>query len=210
MRLILVRHAATVWTDTSHPLQRTVHPHNRLLGSSDVPLSTQGIQQATQLGARLAQEGITHLITSPLQRAYTTAKRIAPHIGPVPMTIEPRLQEIDFGAAEGLTLPEVARRYPDVYHAYCAQGNEVEFPRGEAFSAFQERVHHWLEEFLATYQDTDETVLIVTHGGVTRVALCILLAWPIETFWRIRQDYACINSIGVYGTQRIIEQINGT
>ena len=75
MRLILVRHGESIGNS-----------ENRLQGQEDYPLTPRGEIEATLSGERLAAEGVVAVYTSPLLRAFATAKEIADRIG-----VEPRV-----------------------------------------------------------------------------------------------------------------------
>src|SRR5207245_1620384 len=82
----------------------------RYCGRTDVPLTSAGRRDATALGSRLASIAGGALVrTSPLRRAVETAALIARG---GPFWVDERLREIDFGAAEGLSFAELARRGP--------------------------------------------------------------------------------------------------
>ena len=99
IRLLLVRHGETIWNAES-----------RLIGLTDLPLSEGGSQQAAQLTARLAGEGIDSIYASDLQRAAQTAAAIGDGCGVRPQA-DPRLREMDFGEWEGLTFPDLERQF---------------------------------------------------------------------------------------------------
>jgi phosphohistidine phosphatase len=69
-RLFLVRHAKSSWDDPS-------------LDDIDRPLNNRGKRNAPEMGIRLRKQGIIPdlLISSPANRAHTTAKRISEEIG---------------------------------------------------------------------------------------------------------------------------------
>ena len=203
LRLIFVRHPETEWEDVKDPESNKAG--QRLLGSTDVSLSAKGRMHAEHLSQLLQGEGISYIESSPLERARVTAQAISSKINILPVFRE-ELREINFGDCEGLTFEEVRVKFPNVHRDYLMQGSEVSFPGGESFSGFRTRVHAWLGKLCTSHDD--QTVLVVTHGGVIRVALCALLGWPPETFWNLRQDYGSINVIGLYGDRRVIERIN--
>ena len=204
LRIVFVRHPETEWGNVKDPESST--KGQRLLGWTDVALSSIGVERASNLSLRFREEGITRIETSPLKRAVLTAQMIAADIS-VPLVFQEDLREINFGSCEGLTFEELESKFPAVHKAYLAQGSDVVFPEGESFEGFRSRVKRWLNSLLASHDG--ETVLVISHGGVIRVALCLLLDWSPETFWSLRQDYGGITSIGVYGDRRIIERING-
>lgn len=71
------------------------------VGRKDLPLNAAGLAQAKALADRLAGFPITHIISSPLQRAVQTARPLADRLG---LTVElaPALIEFDFGDLQNL------------------------------------------------------------------------------------------------------------
>lgn len=67
MRLVLVRHGRPDEEDAERP--------------HDPPLRADGLAQARAVAARLAQEGITRIVSSPLARAAQTAQPLADALG---------------------------------------------------------------------------------------------------------------------------------
>jgi probable phosphoglycerate mutase len=100
-KIYLARHGETQWSVTG---QHT--------GLSDIPLTTQGEQNARRLGERLAKikEPIQLVLTSPLQRARRTAE-LAGFGGRA--VLEPDLLEWDYGKYEGRTTADIRRERPD-------------------------------------------------------------------------------------------------
>ncbi len=71
-----------------------------VLGRADPDLTEEGHRQAELLAAALATEPVKAIVTSPLVRARQTADAIATACG-VPVRVDDRLMEIDWGAWEG-------------------------------------------------------------------------------------------------------------
>ncbi len=99
-RLVLVRHGETVW-----------HAENRYAGISDIGLTAKGIAQAEQLAHWAACAQLSAVWSSPLSRAQATAAPAA-QAAQLRLQIDPRLQELSFGQAEGLTAAEMHARFP--------------------------------------------------------------------------------------------------
>ncbi|MEN9620695.1 MAG: hypothetical protein RL499_888 [Actinomycetota bacterium] len=144
----LVRHGETDW-----------NRERRIQGSTDIPLNDTGREQARATGALLASRRWTALVASPLSRASETASLIGAEVGLGDPELEPRLAERDYGAAEGLTGPEIDLRYPD--------GADV--PGREPREAVAERAVAALHELAARHPG--EAVIVVAHGGVIRSVL---------------------------------------
>jgi probable phosphoglycerate mutase len=120
--LWLVRHgesAGNVARDVAHAAG-----HERIdlpVRDVDVPLSERGIGQAQALGAwfrRQAPDGRPELIlTSPYQRALSTAEMIGKACSgsttPIPVVVDERLREKEFGVLDRLTRQGIDRFYPE-------------------------------------------------------------------------------------------------
>lgn len=149
MALILLRH--------TRPLQAA----GLCYGRTDLDLSDDfGVE-----AMRLAQElptGFVRVVTSPLSRCARLAQVIAAQRD-LPLTTDPRLTEIDFGAWEGVAWDAVPRAgldawAADMLHARPHGGETVAMLRDRAFGAFA----HWAG------QGGDS--LLVTHHGVIKSA----------------------------------------
>jgi uncharacterized phosphatase len=143
--LSLVRHGETDW-----------NRDHRIQGRSDIPLNDTGRAQAAATGRLLTRQRWDAVIASPLSRAFETGAIIARELGLAVPTTDAALVERDYGAAEGLDWEEVRRRFPDEAHV----------PGRETRQQVADRV---LPALLAIARaHPDESVLVVTHGGVIR------------------------------------------
>ncbi len=95
--LILVRHGETEWSRAG-----------RHTGSTDVPLTERGEDQARALATFLADQRVGWTLCSPLTRARRTASLA----GLPDAEIDPRLREWDYGGYEGLDAEQVRRDRP--------------------------------------------------------------------------------------------------
>jgi broad specificity phosphatase PhoE len=192
--IYLVRHGQTVWNE-----------EGRLCGSSDVPLSDEGLAQARKLAARLKDIGIAAIYSSPLLRARQTAEAIAAHHR-VEVKIEPDLREIDYGDWEGLKVADVLEQFPEIEKLRREEPMKFVAPNGEPMRRFAERVISAIQRVAASH--ADETICVVAHQTVNRFILCWILQSPHPShrisspidfrFWRqLRQDPACVNLLQV-------------
>ncbi len=152
--LILVRHGETDW-----------NRENRFQGQADPPLNELGRRQSAELADRLAAEGVDRVYTSPQRRASETAAILADRLG---LEVQPvdGLREIDVGSWSGLTRDEIAERFPDAWARWLEDGDG--FDDGETYEQLGARV---IPALLGLAEQHDhEVVLVVTHGGPSRVA----------------------------------------
>lgn len=85
-RLILVRHGQTDWNLTK-----------RIQSYTDVPLNEVGRSQTQQVTIKLKDIKIDVIYSSPLSRAYESAKIIAQYHKGIEIIKEPALTEINMG-----------------------------------------------------------------------------------------------------------------
>jgi broad specificity phosphatase PhoE len=152
--LILARHGETDW-----------NRENRFQGHADPPLNELGRQQSAELAMALAGEGIARVYTSPLRRAAETAEIVAGRLGTELEPVE-ALREIDVGSWSGLTRKEVAERFPHDYALWLARAPHG-YEGGETYEELAARVLPAVHGVAARHPG--ETLLVVTHGGPSRV-----------------------------------------
>ena len=157
-RLLVVRHGATTWSEGG-----------RLNGRSDIPLSEVGRAQVRELARTLDPRPQTTIWSSDLERATATASILQAAVtvagAVLPLRIDERLRELDFGRLEGLTWTELepaTRRALFDFDGFSAPG-------GESVLALAARV----DDFLTDLHHVDDPgpQIVVTHGGVIRLLL---------------------------------------
>ena len=196
MRLLLARHGRTAW-----------NAERRYQGQRDVPLNREGRLQADALAQRLSDEPIDVIYASDLRRAWDTAAAIAALQG-LPVRPEPRLREIDFGDWEGLTTDEIEQASPGVIMAWRDDPRQAPPPGGENIDQVTGRVRAAMADIARSHQD--ETVLVVAHGGILRVLLCLALDLPPDAFWRFRFGQASLSQVNVYDSGSTLSMLNET
>jgi alpha-ribazole phosphatase len=187
-RVYLIRHGET---DGSR--------EGRLLGSTDLPLTERGERQVRRLAELLPAElfvpnASTLCMASPMLRAQQTAQAVTGASG-LPITTDPDLREMDFGAWEGLTSAEVEEQYPGGQQEWAAPTVETAFPDGESLGEFEERVARAQARIVASEA---EAVLVFAHGGVVRALACGLLGFGREYFWSLKVQPASIVRLDVF------------
>jgi glucosyl-3-phosphoglycerate phosphatase len=164
-RLVLWRHGRTAWNVIG-----------RAQGTTDVPMDDVGRQQARDAAARLASLRPRFIWSSTLSRALDTASELAALTG-LDVHRDARLQEIDTGARQGLTLDEVRERFPDTWRAFQAGEELPRAPGGETELEVAERVSAAMRDATEALGPADIGVL-VSHGVSIRVGLCRFLGLP--------------------------------
>ena len=132
-------------------------------------LTTQGRAQASALGDRLAARHITRVWTSTYARAVQTAEIAAAHLG-VPVTTREGLREFSVGSLAGSRADDP---FADIYRAWVGGDLDRRLPGGETGAELRFRMHHVLHEIAERH--AGETVLAVSHGGLMRLTLPLIL-----------------------------------
>lgn len=192
MQLLLARHGET-----------DRHNAGRYIGSQDLPLSLTGREQAKRL-ATILPSGISHCLCSPMLRTRETAElALAGH--PCQPELLASLREIDFGRWEGLSFPQIAAQDPDLVIEWQRDPLGFQFPGGEHTLSFWQRVQKALATITALSNDT---VLVICHGGVIRVILCSLLGIPFEKYLLFTVKHAALTQLDVDGQRGVLQYLN--
>jgi 2,3-bisphosphoglycerate-dependent phosphoglycerate mutase len=145
----------------------------------DVPLSGRGQRQARSVGAWLASrpksEQPQSVISSPYSRARQTAELVVAEAGleSVPLEVDERLREREFGVLDRLTPKGIREREPDEWERRESLGKFYHRPPGgESWADVILRVRLLLDE--VRRERADERVLLVGHRiGVMAVAYIV-------------------------------------
>ena len=147
-KLYFVRHGETIW-----------NVENKICGAMDIALTEMGHQQAIDTGILIKEKKIQfdEILSSPLIRASETARHISEITG-IPMRIEPRLIEQNFGkyestARDGVEFQLAKQRFLDRYGT------------GESMMRLGQRIYNLLDDI----RQEKKTYLLVAHNGIARV-----------------------------------------
>ena len=161
MKLYISRHGQTPW-----------NVEDLICGRTDVPLTEVGQQQALRLAESALDKGIDVILCSPMLRARQTAQAVSDAIG-VPIQIDERLIEMDFGTFEGTS------RFGEEFQWIRAQMS-TRFPGGESGFDVAYRVYSLLYEIKEKY--ADKTVLLVCHNCVCRMVRSFFVNMSTEEY----------------------------
>jgi len=184
--LILVRHGSTEWNESG-----------RLNGTTDIPLSIEGLDQARQLGQQLAGCQFDAVLASSRRRSQQTAQAILAERSPSrsdkasAVISDSRLDEIDFGPLENSLV------------------HSLERPGLELSSELLDRVRLALPRVEDTWEHLrgkKGVTLAVSHGYLIRTMICnCVLQSSIERLRRL-QLRSCGATIITWqhGTPRLV------
>lgn len=168
MEIYLIRHGETDW-----------NAQGRLQGREDIPLNSDGRNQAIACGVALSEAGFTAIYSSPLKRALETAQEIALY-HPCKVITDPALTERDFGKLSGMTREQ--------RETWEARG----LPTGmEPWRALAGRAVASLDR-CAGVCGGDSRVAMVSHGAWIRAVLSVISKHEIDG-GKIQLKNTCIS-----------------
>ena len=146
--------------------------NTRLGGWSDAGLSTLGIEQVKRASERIAKGNynIRHIFSSDLLRAKETSDIISDRLG-IDVTFLKEFRETNNGDLAGISKERFQTDYPGLY--YSSLEWEQRYPNGESPKQFYDRIRDSWDALKNKADSLNENVLLVTHGGVIDVILCI-------------------------------------
>ncbi|CAB1065226.1 hypothetical protein D1BOALGB6SA_10023 [Olavius sp. associated proteobacterium Delta 1] len=153
-RFGLIRHAQTVW-----------NRGKKIQGHSDSPLTADGEKQASSWGQILSQFSWDRILASDAGRALATAERINAFLK-IPLTIDSRLKEQDWGQWEGKTVRQVEDEARQVLDEQVNSGWGFCPPGGESRRRVLKRSQLALQE--AAERFPGQNLLLVTHEGIVK------------------------------------------
>jgi broad specificity phosphatase PhoE len=157
-RLYLVRHGTT-----------SLSAENRYRGRRDVPLDAQGYRDAVDAARRLDGAGLTSVYTGPLRRTIAAAQIIADEHWVPDLRILQGLNNLDYGAWEGMTPDEAAHYDPEAYSLYDSSPRIAACPQGERLMVAQRRMLEAVQ-FIGS-RHAGESVAAVTHAVMIRLVM---------------------------------------
>ncbi len=181
LQVYLVRHGETLWNAA-----------RRIQGQSDSNLTKKGEQQARQVGERVKNLGITHVIASDLGRTKRTAEIIADACG-CSVQLDPRLRELNMGVLEQRPLDSLTAE-EERWRKTLVNGTEGgRIPDGESMAEMSERMHEALNACLQL--PAGSRPLLVSHGMALGVLISTLLGLPAHAERRLRLRNCSISRV---------------
>lgn len=155
MTIYIVRHGNTDW-----------NAEGRCAGRIDVPLNEIGINQAKQIKEELKDIHFDKVYSSPLKRAYQTAKIISDDV-----VVDERLIERSNGDLEGKLRTEITEMI-DFNNPFEDKYNI------EPVTTVRKRVKEFFDEIIKDKESNN--ILVVTHAGIGIYARCYFEGDPAD------------------------------
>ncbi|MES9874415.1 MAG: alpha-ribazole phosphatase family protein [Candidatus Sedimenticola sp. 6PFRAG7] len=166
----------------------------RYRGKQDDPLSERGWEQMWHSAS--GETPWQQVISSPLSRCREFSEALTEKLN-IPLTVDKRLQELDYGEWEGKTPDELKADDPEIISRYFHDPHNHRPPGAEYVVDFIERVGAAYDDVLAEH--SGKHMLIVAHAGVIRAIITRALNAPPEAVFRMHVDTAHLSRIRVDG-----------
>lgn len=160
MKLTLVRRGETI-----------ENAHGIIQGHLPGSLSDTGIEQATVTADLLKGDQFDAIYCSDLQRCVQTATILRRHHRSTPYSETVQLRERSCGTLQG-------KKYDEQYWLSLPGSYETrKYPDGESWSDVRVRLIPYLNSLFV--RQTNEHILLVTHGGPVRIISSLLTGIPL-------------------------------
>ncbi len=181
MRIFLIRHPEPVGAK------------GLCYGRTDLPVAPDRLESAVSSLRRRLPNRLDAIWTSPLSRCLAVASALSDLLAESGrrLLVDERLMEVDFGDWE-------ASRWDDVdrvaFDRWATDYVHRRPPAGESWAEVQGRVRSFLEELRTLPY---EAVGLVSHAGVIRSVLSLVLGVPLESTWRIRIPFGSVAELAI-------------
>lgn len=181
---------------------------HRFQGRMNLPLNVKGMQQVAGLVEHMQKLPVDAIYCSSMLRACMTAAPVAmsKNMAYHPLDL---LQEVSFGDWEGLEYGEINRRWPKEMEAFLTRPGEWIPPHGESFHDVEKRCAKAFDYIFAR-EGHEKNIAIVSHGGIIRVQLCMLLGIPLNNLWKLSVHNVSVSTLNDWQGNMVAEVINDT
>lgn len=188
MEIYLIRH-------TSVAVEKSV-----CYGQSDILLADTFQMELINIQNKLTLNNDCVIYSSPLKRSLQLANTIFPPIQPI---IDARLMELNFGDWELKKWGEINKQELDLWMNDFVN---IQCTRGESYKELYQRSSEFFNQCITK---PHKQVVIISHGGVIRSILSLILQIPLVKSFSLQIDYGKISKINVISNENIvIEYIN--
>jgi alpha-ribazole phosphatase len=158
-------------------------------GTLDDPLTPQGWQQMEQAVAGKVWDVV---VSSPRLRCASFAQDYSRRQA-MPLEIDARLVELDFGLWEGKTAEELMKSDAAALQDFWQDPERHPPPDGESMANFSARVlQAWRDIGLEHH---GQRVLLISHGGVIRRLLCHARGLPLKQLLTLDVAHGTLHSL---------------
>jgi len=168
-KLFLIQTGRTVW-----------EAQERVETVTGQPLTPEGAGEVAVAGRQLVNQEIETVYSGDGESERETAAILAGELGAKARTAAD-LRELDYGLWQGLTISEIKRRQPKVYHQWQESPASVRPPGGESLAELRVRLEEALRAILKRHRG--HSALVVLRPVALALARCILTGQDDSQLW---------------------------
>jgi len=161
--------------------------------------------QAKAVCSHVARMPVVSLYSSPALRARETLQPLLDEDPSRQVVVLPDLQEIDFGQWEGLSFDEIQAQAPERVAEWAKGSLDFSFPGGESLELFWRRVCQVGDQLRAA---SEESAVVMTHGGVIRYLICHFLGLPPEKHRCFQVDLGSLTTLTFFEGVAVLKGLN--
>lgn len=133
-------------------------------GFCDSPLTERGIAQAKAVGRGLADIEFEAAYASESQRVVDTANHAISN-RQIPLSIDERLKEMNFGVLESLLFTDISKQYGNILETlFSLKDLHLSAPEGESYVQLYLRTNEAIEEIIKNHEREGGNILVFSHG----------------------------------------------
>lgn len=170
----------------------------KIFSTDTTKLTDKGIQQIKETKERLKEFDYSTVYYSPLTRTVETLNHLE-----LEGIEDLRIREFNFGIFSGKIYEEFEREYPEKTRLWNEDPFNYEIPEGESINIVYDRLKDFLEEIVKK----DESVVLVTHEGIIRLA-CSWVLDDVNQFFKFKAGNGSISVINVDEGFKYISKLN--
>lgn len=158
-KLFLLRHLKSQW-----------NLENKFTGWTDIPLSREGIESASEIAEKLAGIKIDRVYTSPLVRNKETVSLVLEKLGikNLPVIADKALDERNYGQLQGLNKDEVKKKYGEKQVRLWRRSYDIAPPGGESLKDVYKRTSPFYKKHIENDLKDGKNVLVVASHNSLR------------------------------------------
>jgi broad specificity phosphatase PhoE len=192
-RLILVRHAQTLW-----------NLEHRYAGDSEVGLAPQSVEQIALLTKRLRHEQVDAIYASTITRCLLTIEPTA-EIHHRRIIKREELRERNLGEWEGRIASEIHPAHAGYHFPESAYDGSFRVPDSEPLDELEDRIRSVLREIVEAHPG--QSVVVATHAGVIwMIQARIILNPPKKLHWTMNCAVVTLEAEHGHYTLKAIEE----
>lgn len=174
------------------PGSTTFDEEGRMKGNLDIPLSPRGIEQATELAARLRSVKLDCLYVAPGESAQESARLISDHNFCRTKTVD-CLQNLDHGLWQGKKVDDVRILQPRVYRQFQDNPADVCPPNGETVQQAVKRIQSFLNKIRKRHDQGRVGVLV--PQPMASIVRQVLIGGSLGDLWKCELDFGTYETI---------------